>query len=264
MPPTGSDVSTPPNQPLPVRELVTRTYQDVIANRDGLVRIGLPWLVGPFVLDVLGTAIEGVVVSLVASLASLVGFSAIAVAWHRHVILGEPLAGRMAPVNGTVLRYLLMGVLVSLVVTIPGVAVVAVGGALGFIGEGQSAGATLIVMAGLLAAVVIFARLQLAFPGIAIGDPAGLKGSWALTRGNGGRLFAGILLTILPVLGAMILTQIIGAVFNGLGAAKAGAFLALAAAHTGGWLQAPLVAAFLSFSYLWFRAASSESPPQGA
>ena len=43
-----------------------------------------------------------------------------------------------------------------------------------------------------------------------------------------------------------------------------GAILALAAAHTGGWLQAPLVAAFLSFSYLWFRAASSESPPQGA
>lgn len=257
-------MSTPLTQPLPVRELVTRTYQDVIANRDGLVRIGLPWLLGPFVLDVLGTAIEGVIVSLVADVASLVGLSAMAVAWHRHVILGEPLAGRMAPVNGTVLRYLLLGVLVSLLAALPGIGIVAVGGALGLIGEGQGVGSTLLLMAGMLAAIVVFARLQLVFPGIAIGDPAGLKGSWALTRGNGGRLFAGILLTILPVLGAVILTQIIGAVFNGLGAAKAGAFLALAAAHVGGWLQAPLVAAFLSFSYLWFRAASSESPPQGA
>ena len=112
--------------------------------------------------------------------------------------------------------------------------------------------------------MIVFARLQLVFPGVAIGDPAGLKGSWRLTRGNGGRLLAGILLTILPVICAVLLTQIIGAAFNALGAAKAGAFLALLAASVGGWLQAPLVAAFLSFSYLWFRAAAAEPRPGAA
>jgi hypothetical protein len=34
---------------------------------------------------------------------------------------------------------------------------------------------------------------------------------------------------------------------------QAGAFLALVAASVGGWLQAPLVAAFLSYAYLYFR-----------
>ena len=244
--------------PLPARELVGRTYQDVIANRDGLVRIGLPWLIGPFVLDVLGTAIEGVVVSLIANLASFVGLSAIAVAWHRHVILGEPLAGPFAPVNGRVGRYLLLGVLVSLLASLPGILIVTVAGA--FADAGQPGGflTALALAAAFFAAVMVFARLQLVFPSIAIGDPAGLRGSWEMTRGNGGRLLAGLLLTIMPVIGAVLLAQLIGAAFNGLGASKAGAFLALLAASVGGWLQAPLVAAFLSFSYLWFRAAVGE------
>lgn len=246
---------------LPVRDLVGRTYQDVIVNREGLVRIGLPWLIGPFVLDVLGTAIEGVVVSLIADLASLVGLSAIAVAWHRHVILGEPLVGPFAPVNGRVARYLLLGLLISLLAAVPGIVIVSATGAIGLLGEEAGFAQALILGAAFIAAVIVFARLQLVFPGVAIGDPAGLKGSWHMTRGNGGRLLAGILLTILPVIGAVILTQIIGAAFNAMGAAKAGAFLALLAASVGGWLQAPLVAAFLSFSYLWFRAATAAELP---
>jgi hypothetical protein len=249
---------SPPLPALPVRELVTRTYQDVVVNREGLVRIGLPWLIGPFVLNVLATAIEGFVIGLIADIASLVGLSAIAVAWHRHVILGEPLVGPMAPVNGKVGRYLLLGLMVSLMAAVPGVVIVSVVGAAGGLGEDRGLLSGLAIGAAFLAAVIVFARLQLVFPGVAIGDPAGLKGSWALTRGNGGRLLAGILLTILPVLCAVLLTQIIGAAFNGLGASKAGAFLALVAGSVGGWLQAPLVAAFLSFSYLWFRAARGE------
>ena len=255
-------IAVPPSiPPLPARELVARTYQDVIANRDGLVRIGLPWLIGPFVLNVLGTAIEGVVVSLIADLASFVGLSAIAVAWHRHVILGEPLAGPLAPVNGRVGRYLLLGVLVSLLASVPGILIVSVVGAVGGIGEGASLASLLALAAAFFAAVMVFARLQLVFPSVAIGDPAGLRGSWQMTSGNGGRLLSGLLLTILPVIGAVLLAQLIGAAFNGLGAAKAGAFLALAAASVGSWLQAPLVAAFLSFSYLWFRAAVGEPAP---
>ncbi|HMR29762.1 MAG TPA: hypothetical protein PKA13_02515 [Geminicoccaceae bacterium] len=254
-------MSTPAAPPLPARELVARTYQDVIANRDGLVRIGLPWLVGPFVLNVLGTAIEGVVVSLIADLASFVGLSAIAVAWHRHVILGEPLSGPIASVNGRVLRYLLLGVLVSLLAVIPGILIVSAASTVGLVDGEGSLLSVLALAAAFFAAVMVFARLQLVFPGVAIGDPAGLRGSWQMTRGNGGRLLAGLLLTILPVIGAVLLAQLIGAAFNGLGAAKAGAFLALAAASLGSWLQAPLVAAFLSFSYLWFRAAVGEALP---
>jgi hypothetical protein len=224
------------------------------------VRIGLPWLIGPLVLDVLATAIEGAAIGLIAAVASLVGLSAIAVAWHRHVILGEPLTGPFAPVNGRVGRYLLLGLIVGALSGVPGGLVVAAAGAMGGLEEGRWLLSGLVMGVAFLVAIVVFARLQLVFPGAAIGDPGGLMSSWALTRGNGGRLLAGILLTILPVLAAMILTQIVGAAFEGLGAAKAGAFLALLAANVGGWLQAPLVAAFLSFSYLWFRAARGDPP----
>ena len=258
-------MSTPPIQPLPVRELVSRTYQDVYVNREGLVRIGLPWLIGPFVLGVLGTAMEGIAVSLIADLVSLLGLSAMAVAWHRHVILGQPLAGPFAPVTLTVGRYLLFGLLVSVLAAVPGIVIVIIAGATGGIGEGgRGLLSTLVMGAAFLAAVIVFARLQLVFPGIAIGDPAGLRGSWQLTSGNGTRLFGGILLTVLPVILAVVLAQLIAAAFDAVGAAKAGAFLALLASSVGAWLQAPLVAAFLSFSYLWFRAATGEPSPETA
>jgi hypothetical protein len=165
----------------------------------------------------------------------------------------------MAPVNRRVLRYVGLGIVVGLLAALPGALLLAL------LAVGASGGPGFPMRLALVLAVVvaigIFARLQLVFPGIAVGDPTvGLRGSWKLTRGNGGRLLMGLLLTVLPVLGAVLLAQLIGAAFAAMGAAKAGAFLALLAASLGGWLQAPLVAAFLSYAYLYFR---ELAPPPG-
>jgi hypothetical protein len=230
-----------------------RAYGQLIAQLDGLVRIGLLWLLLPLILNVAGTAIGegGVVLGIIGDLVSLLGLSAIAVTWHRHVLLGEPLVGRMAPVNTRVLKYLALGVLVSLLAALPGfVLLTATSATLGT--EGLLSSVALFAAA--MVAILIFARLQLVFPGTAVGDPAaGLAGSWRLTRGNGIRLLSGILVTVLPVLAAVLLAQLLGALFHAIGADKFGAFLALLAASIGGWLQAPLVAGFLSYAYLFFR-----------
>lgn len=253
-PPAGGP-NAPSGPPvLPVRELIVRTYGQLVASFDGFVRIGLAWLILPLVLNVLASAIGdgGVLLGILGDIVSLLGLSAIAVVWHRHVLLGEPLAGPMAPVDRRVFKYLSLGVVVSLLAALPGFVLLTVTSAT--MGAGEGLLSSLILLAAAMVAILVFARLQLVFPGTAIGDPAaGLRGSWVLTRGNGIRLLSGILLTILPVLAAVLLAQLLGALFHSVGADKLGAFLALLAASVGGWLQAPLVAGFLSYAYLFFR-----------
>jgi hypothetical protein len=239
---------------LPVGDLVRRSYGALLDNSDGLVRIGLVWLLVPLAIQVAATALGegGLLLSLIADLISLVGLSAIAVAWHRHVLLGEPLRGPIAPVNGRVLKYLLFGLVVAIVAAIPGLVILTASSLIS--GSPGGALSTFALLAGAIAAVLVFARLQLVFPGTAVGDPvAGLGGSWRLTQGNGVRLFVGILLSIVPVLAAVLVAQLIAGMFQAAGAEKLGAFLGLVAATAGGWVQAPLVAGFLSYAYLFFR-----------
>ena len=248
--------------PLPVNELVRRSWRDLWANRDGLVRIGLPWLLLPLVLEVLASAAgdAALLVSIAASIVALVGFSAMALAFHRCILLGEPLAGPMAPLSLRVLRYLLTGVLVSIVAAIPGAVLIGVLGLLGLTGDGSLAG-ILATGVGLVVAFIVFARLQLAFPGLAVGDrEVGLLGSWALTRGNGMRLLSGMLLAILPVLAVFVLAQLVIGSMMAMGAERLGNFLMLLVGLVGGWVQAPLVATFLSYAYLFFREVGSAPP----
>jgi hypothetical protein len=235
--------------------MVRKAYQSLAENTDGLVRAGLFWLLLPFALHVVATTVEGTLLTLVADLAAVLGLSALAVVWHRMILLSEPLQAPFAPIDGRVLRYVVFGVLVSVIAAAPGVAILVV------LGLGGMALLAVGLLAGLVVAVAIFARLQLVFPGIAI-DDAGmrLRVSWDVTRGNGGRLLFGVLLTILPVLAAVLLAQFVGAAFHELGMPDTGAFLALLAASVGGWLQAPLVAAFLSYAYLFFRELASRGP----
>lgn len=256
----GLSVTVPP--PLPVNDLVRRTYRDLWANRAGLVRIGLPWLLLPLVLDVLASASGdlGTIVGIAASFVALVGFSAIALSFHRFILLGEPLAGPMAPLTLRVIRYLLTGVLVSILAAIPGALLIGVTGLLGLQGEGNLVGIAVTGVA-LALAFVVFARLQVAFPAIAVGDRAiGLQGSWALTRGNGMRLLSGMLLSILPVLAVFVIAQLVIGTAVAMGAERLGNFLALVVGVAGGWVQAPLVATFLSYAYLFFREVGGAPP----
>lgn len=248
-----------PVPPLPVGDIVRKSYQDLLANHEGLVRVGLVWLVVPLVLEMLAgwtaTGDGPSLLGLVASLVSFVGLSAIAVVWHRHIIMGQDLVGPLAPVDARVFRYIGFAVLVSLVSAVPAIGAVLVATAI--LGEGAVEGGgalSLLMAAGFVAAVIMAVRLQLVFPAVAIGDSGmPLRRSWQVTAGNTFRLVSGLILTVLPVLVAAMLAALAGGLFTSIGAPRFGAFVSLLAGNLGGWLQAPLVAAFLSYCYLWFR-----------
>jgi hypothetical protein len=241
---------------LPVADIVRSSYADLIAHREGLVRIGIWWLLLPFALDFLAAMLASeqtaASVGLVSMAISFIGLGAIAVAWHRHILRGGPLLGPVAKVDGTVMRYVGLGFLVSLFSSVP----TALAAALA-IGIGGAPGSALglstvaIALAGLMA-VILFVRLQLVFPGTAVSDPSmSLARSWQVTRGHTARLLLGLIATVLPVLLAVLLGIVAGWLFTAIGAPRFGAFVALLANHGGSWIQAPLVAAFLSYCYLW-------------
>lgn len=172
---------------------------------------------------------------------------AVAVTWHRAILLDEPAAGRPR-FGGAELRYLGIGLALTLAMTTPflpaafaagtGAAETTVGG-LGLLGA---------VVAAIVA--VLAARCYLALPAAAIGSRIGLAASWRRTKGNGWRLFWGVTGSALPgAAAALIGDSLIRAV-----AQPGDLALALVGLITAGFglFGTTLVAGFLSFSYLWF------------
>jgi hypothetical protein len=182
---------------------------------------------------------------------------AVAVAWHRAILLSEPAAGR--PRFGRAeLRYLGIGIALTL------------GMAAAFLPAGMAAGsgapqATVggLVMVGALIAsllAVVTARCYLALPGAAIGSAIGLAESWRRTSGNGWRLFWGMIACALPGSAVIIVWEsLIDAVSQPDGLARALASLVTAGCGLAG---TAIVAGFLSFAYLWFdRSARGSASP---
>jgi len=180
----------------------------------------------------------------------------VAVAWHRAILLGEPIAGR--PRFGRAeLRFLGVGVVLSLAMALPFLpaAVAAVAGAQ------RVAVGGLVLLGGTVAtiAAVLAARCYLALPGAAIGSPIGLDASWRRTRGNGWRIFWGLIGCAVPgsaaVFGWDSLTRAISPPGD-LG-------YELASLVTAGLSLAgtAIIAGFLSFSYLWFDRSDRGTPP---
>jgi hypothetical protein len=104
-------------------------------------------------------------------------------------------------------------------------------------------------------------RVQLVFPATAIEDRGmTLARSWGLTRGNGWRLFAGFLMATLPVaLAAILVTLLLSYAADATGSIALGALADLAAVANA-WLQAPLIAAFLSYVFIFLRQGAGERP----
>lgn len=234
---------------LPAGRLARHAYLDLIANVRGLIRIGGPWLLLAWAVLLLGHG--GGFLAALTNLAVTLGVAAIAVAWHRHILLSEPLSQRMAPLDARVARYFALTVLIAIVMsTLPLLALYVLGGA----DPTQAGGALILVPVVVLACLYAALRIQLIFPAIAIGDATvNLARSWELTRGNGWRLMGGFLLVTMPVAVALLAL----AYFLAWAAATTGsiALLALAdlATVANAWLQAPLIASFLSYAFLWFK-----------
>jgi hypothetical protein len=242
---------------LPVARLVRHAYLDAIGNARGLVQVGGLWLLLSWALLLLARG-GSAFFAAAADLAITIGAAAIAVAWHRHLLLGEPLTGRMAPLNPHVARYFVLTVLVALVIsTVPVVVLMLVGG--NALLEGGEVGlGLLLVPASALACLYLALRLQLVFPATAIGDKGmSFARSWDATQGNGWRLFAGFLLVTLPAAAtAIAATFLLRWLADATGSVVLGALADLTAIGNA-WLQAPLIASFLSYAYTWFRGQAS-------
>jgi hypothetical protein len=241
-----------PAAKVPVLRLVRHAYLELIGRRRGLVEAGGLWLVLPWVLHTLG----GVLGSLLGDLALTAGFAALAVAWHRAILLNEPLPRPFAPLTANVARYLGLSVIVVVLAVAP---IMMVGLLLaGFVGgeTPQEPGLlpALLLAAGAVLSLIVAMRMQIVFPAAAVGErQIGLAAAWAATRGNAWRLLAGLLLVCVPavLLGAGLAIAL-SSLAESTGSLVLG-WLARLAPIAGAWIQAPLLASFLSYAYLFLN-----------
>jgi hypothetical protein len=239
---------------IPILRLVRHAYLDLLGNWRGLVEIGGLWLIAPWVLH----AVDGLLPALLGDLALTAGIAAIAVAWHRRILLQEALPKRFAPLNAWVGRYLGYSVLVVMLAAAPSLVLAlliarTMGGEAG--GEqGPGFLPLLLVTLAAFASLMVAIRLQLVFPAAAI-DERGetLRTSWRATRGNGWRLLAGVLLVSLPPAVAGMVLGTVLAVLSDASGSLVLSWLSQLAPIAAAWVQAPLLAAFLSFGYLFLR-----------
>jgi hypothetical protein len=172
---------------------------------------------------------------------------AVAVAWHRAILLDEPAPGR--PRFGRAeFRFLAVGLTLTLGMIVPFLPAAYATGA----GAPQAAIAGWAMLGAIIASIVavLAARCYLALPGAAIGSGVGLVASWRRTRGNGWRLFWGVVGSALP---GSAVVYVWDALANAILPPDSLA-LALAGLVTAGFGLAgtTIVTGFLSFSYLWF------------
>lgn len=180
--------------------IIAAAYEDVYENWWGLLRVGALWVIAmqgwTYAADWSGVGTEGWLGTMV-SLADAVAWGAIAVAWHRHIILNASLDGPMAPLNRSVFRYLIAEAAVYLVMSVVGMALM-----LPFFISPEDAGLIEVLLGGavLLGSVALLARLAVWFPAIAVGDRSvGWRRSIELTRGHTISIAFGFFLVAAPV-----------------------------------------------------------------
>lgn len=142
---------------------------------------------------------------------SLVPYVLFSVAWQRLVLLG-PEAGRPRLLPswgqrqwrslGYVLLVMLMVYGIVLVALVP-VILLWAGVAQGSAGLEQSGPLVFAVLGSFLLVVLLmlyfYARWSFVFPAVAVDEPFGLRDSWRLTRGQGSRIVATMILVLLPI-----------------------------------------------------------------
>lgn len=220
--------STPPPgaiRALPIWPTVAEAYGRVFLHLGLVARAGAL----PFALSILLTglglsAMHSPLAGILIALASLVPYTLFGVSWHRVTLLGAPAAPppllpgwkqRHWRFLGYLAAVILIVYALILVLSLAGGALLSLGTAAG--GPGATTRIALLAAGGAIVFYVLL-RLSFVFPAVAVDETYGLRHSWTHTRGQGLRLFAAMLLTVVPlVLLAWAKTAIVdGALLGGL------------------------------------------------
>ena len=275
-----------PAGPLPVWIVVRRTFEDVYDNRRGFLATAGLWILLLWATSVVlfwSGGWAGAAAGFLGAVLVLVAHPAVSVAWHRHVILDDGLPSPMAPLTGPVGRYLLWAVLISLLAALP--AVVA-GLVLSLVlgaglptdlleGRAGSALGTVVSLVLLLIGLLVWVRLVLVLPTVAVDRPPSLREASRRMAGSVVRFIAGGILILIPIAVATLAIGVLVAAI-GVGAAEAGlapgpglaAMLAFALVELLDqglqFIGTVLYTAYLSFAYLWLSddlPVVDEAPP---
>lgn len=180
---------------LPVFDTVATAYRYVWAERVTFLRLSAPWLVLGLLLFVGGPALglfgfeaawllEGSVDGL--------GYGAVAVAWLRHLVLGEPWPRFGAPAGVPVFRYIFWSLVLGVLAAVP-VSVASL------IGAAMPVASVPALLAGVVAGVAIAVHLLFVPVGAALGERPAFARSAALVRGNAVRITLGLVAASVPL-----------------------------------------------------------------
>lgn len=285
---------------VPVLAAAKRSYGFLYEYRGHFVAIAWPWLLGLVALNLLVIALLGpqamgftppgqqaqtvaaspanAAVQIALFAASAIIGAAVAVAWHRTLLLGPEAGGaNRLKVDARALRYFGYVALVNLAAGVLGVSLgVAAGIAASFLGTAFGLGfasvglSQVFVLIGLLFGGYLAARWTILFPAVAIDDPSvRLQASWEATRGNGWRILAGTVLVMLPLLavyGVLFIPAIllVSAVGGGLVGLWLAAGYAVAVQTAMAFLTGVLIAGFMSLCYdVLIRGGGPQSAAEG-
>lgn len=206
---------------LPVGTCIRHAVNSVRNNISYAFRISWPWYAAIVVLAVVTFALLGVLAAggvfsamhfgmILFVAASLVAFAAIAVNWHRYILLDEaPKGGDIFRIDGKTWRYLGNLVLVALILFIITFIIVGplVAIATGLSSDVVIAVAIIIGLLLFLALAVFSIRLSVKLPAVALGRrDFTFSRALAATRGNNPQLFALILFQFALAVGASLFT----------------------------------------------------------
>ncbi len=229
---------------LPVQSVVVESYRLLWRERDELVRLGLLPVLVTFLLTVLEVQTTGAGTMSLIRLLALAPLTLFAVNWHRLVLLGsESVPGSFGlRWESRETRFLVQGALLSLgigfVLLTPGMA------ALHLL---QQPPMTYAVMAALaLAFILLWLRLGLIFPAIAVDHPYRMAQSWRDSAGCGFQFLAAVLVASMPVLIAL---QVFIELAYGIGLGRAAPYAVLFLSTGASYLSAAVLFTVMSLVF---------------
>ncbi|OMH39454.1 glycerophosphoryl diester phosphodiesterase membrane domain-containing protein [Motiliproteus sp. MSK22-1] len=247
---------------LPVFQTVKVAYQSLLENSSTAVKLCWSWFIVYYsfsaAVGYYALVEQQPLYAQTSSIAKVLVTAAIAVAWHRFIILKEQPRGLGAPLNRPVIAYLSIMIFATFIIMGPAIA------ANYFLSTSNRfvrfVGNPIIIM-GFLAIVSIITavalyRFTLILPAIAIDSKKfKAKESWRLTQKNTGRLLAGGLLSFIPISVIIYALGMIPYLLTGIeNPTLLAVFWNLLSVIKVilEFSQIILIAAFLSFSYLFF------------